>query len=318
VSKSMTQQFARPRRLRSGRHITIIDKGVTSASVRRAKLGFFLALVLTALTVWVGARTITGPVAAVVIAVVSGLAAGSVVFVVAFCWPVIRAVWHWLFEITAGTAVLATYCLLTTVMHAWWALALILLALGGPFTFPPARKRVLALSWCVITRHRLRVCFSEFIKNSSGDGRLPLILTARPTPAGERVWVWLRSGLSFSDLEGRYDKVAVATWGTEVRATRHVKYAALVRVDITRRNTLGVTVTSPLSRLIPRQFTRDNNPVSPAEPPSSAVLDLPGVPDITSEPRPERPERPARKNNNNPSSASSAITDAGDDTADWI
>ena len=307
--------FARPRRLRAGHTVSIIDKGLSGSSVRRAKLGFLLTAVLTALTVWAIARTITSPLAAVVIAVLSGLAAGSVVFVAAFCWPVIRAVWHWFFELTAAAAVLAAYNVLSGVMHAWWALAVMVLAFGGPFTYPPARKRVIALSWCAITRHRLRVCFSEFIKTGTADGRLPLILTAHPTPAGERVWVWLRSGLSFADLEGRYDKVAVATWGTEVRATRHVKYAALVRVDITRRNTLTKTVGSPLSGLIPSQTT--SSPVSPAAPPSSAALDLPGVPDITSEPRPGRPERPARKNTN-PSPAPTAVTDAGDDTADWI
>ena len=311
VSKSMTKQFARPRALRSGRNITIVDQRFASASARRAKLGFLIASIVTAFIVWAVARTIASEFAAVVIALVSGLAAGSVVFVIAFCWPAIRALWHWLFEITATSAVLATYTLLSGVMNAWWALAVMVLAFGGPFTYPPARHRIIALSWCVITRHRLRLCFIEFIKGI-GDGRLPLTLIARPTPAGERVWVWLRSGLSFSDLEGRYDKIAVATWATEVRATRHVKYAALVRVDITRRNTLANTVVSPLSGLIPAQPT--SSPVSPASPPDMTALDLPGVPDITSAPK---PERPARKNNN-PSSSPAVIADTGDDTADWI
>jgi hypothetical protein len=46
-----------------------------------------------------------------------------------------------------------------------------------------------ALAWCQISRHRIRTCFYEFIITSR-TGTLPLILGARPTPAGERLWVF--------------------------------------------------------------------------------------------------------------------------------
>ncbi len=81
-------------------------------------------------------------------------------------------------------------------------------------------------------------------------GCLPLILVARPTPAGERVWVWLRPGLDLSDLDGKTGKLAVACWAGEVRVVRaSARYAALIRVDITRRDPLTGLVRSPLARL---------------------------------------------------------------------
>jgi FtsH-binding integral membrane protein len=43
----MTKQFARPRVLRSGRNITIVDQRFASASARRAKLGFLIASIVS-------------------------------------------------------------------------------------------------------------------------------------------------------------------------------------------------------------------------------------------------------------------------------
>ena len=56
-------------------------------------------------------------------------------------------------------------------------------------------RHIIAVAWCLIVRHRIRTCFAQFII-SNQSGSLPLILWARPTPVGERVWVWLRTGLS--------------------------------------------------------------------------------------------------------------------------
>ena len=143
----------------------------------------------------------------------------------------------------------------------------------------PVRRRIVAWFWCAVVRHRLRLCFAEFIRAASRvrPGSLPLMLLARPTPAGERVWLWLRPGLDLSDLEGRADKLAVACWASEVRVVRASdRYAALVRVDVTRRDPLMAMVASPLAGLA---AGRSGEAV-----PSPAVvegwaLDLPDVPE---------------------------------------
>ena len=103
------------------------------------------------------------------------------------------------------------------------------------------------------------------------------MLWAQPTPAGERVWVWLRTGLDLSDLDGKTGKIAVTCWASEVRVARASdRFAALIRVDVSRRDPLGGVVASPFAALFGNQPAAEI-PVSPGMPP--LALDLPDVPD---------------------------------------
>ena len=141
----------------------------------------------------------------------------------------------------------------------------------------------------MIDRHRLRLCFTEFVRSANrvSPGRLPLILLARPTPAGERVWVWLRPGLDLADLEVKTAKLAVACWAAQVRVVQASENrAALVRIDITRRDPLKTLVGSPLLDLLPNP--PGLAPVSPAVPAFDLALDLPDVPSTASDPRTAR------------------------------
>jgi hypothetical protein len=107
---------------------------------------------------------------------------------------------------------------------------------------------------------------------------LPLILVARPTPAGERVWVWLRPGLDLAELDGKADKLAVACWAAQVRvAQASERRAALLRIDVARRDPLAGRVSSPLPEAIWSGDADDAAPVSPGLPPLG--LDLDEVPE---------------------------------------
>jgi hypothetical protein len=119
---------------------------------------------------------------------------------------------------------------------------------------------------------------------------LPLILWGRPTLAGERVWLWLRPGLCLDDLDGRTGRIAVACIAKQVRVMpASERYAALLRVDIARRDPLSGRVDSPLALLIPalRNIQADV-PVSPGMPPVG--LDLADIEDP-----PEPPARGGRR-----------------------
>jgi hypothetical protein len=124
---------------------------------------------------------------------------------------------------------------------------------------------------------------------------MPLILLARPTPAGERVWVWLRPGLDLSDLEGRIPKLAVACWASQARVVHASKrFAALIRVDLARRDPLVTGVASPLPGLVdlPDDFEPHNLRDQDTIP---SALDLADVPDPAEEPpQRTRPERALR------------------------
>ena len=200
-----------------------------------------------------------------------------------------RAVWHGLTEIVATAAIVAAVTGWAGVTGSWWWTLLFLPIVGGLAVVRPLRRRVAAFAWCAIVRHRLRACFAAFIRarNQIHPGLAPLILLARATPAGERVWVWLRTGLDIAELEARTAKIAVACWASDVQVTGSRRYAALVRIDVTRRDPLTRLVTSPLSRLVPGAPAP---PVTTVDVPATG-LDLDEVPEIAAPPPQRRVTR---------------------------
>ncbi|WP_344085706.1 hypothetical protein [Luedemannella helvata] len=215
---------------------------------------------------------------------------GFTVAVLVRAWPVLRVLWWWSAEIMAGLLVLLGLSTLTRVTSPLVPALVAVAALGAIAAVPPVRRFVVAWWWCAVVRHRLRVCFAQFIR-AAGKGTpvsLPLILVARPTPAGERVWVWLRPGLDITDLDGRTGKIAVTCMGSSARVVgASARWAALVRVDITRRDPLARLVLSPLPALLGETAPA---PVSPGMPPLGG-LDLDDVP----EPAPEPDKRERRR-----------------------
>ncbi len=103
-------------------------------------------------------------------------------------------------------------------------------------------------------------------------------------------WLWLRPGLALEDLEGKAGLIAVACIAKQVRiAAASERYAALLRVDMARRDPLTGRIDSPLALLIPSLRSTDADvPVSPAVPPVG--LELADIED----PAPEPPRRGGR------------------------
>jgi hypothetical protein len=124
----------------------------------------------------------------------------------------------------------------------------LLIMLGGVavlLVIPASRRAITRRVWCVITRHRMRSCFVQS-RTMTLDGRLPFLLWSRPSPVGERVRVWLPAGLSVKDIEDDAQRLAAACWAHEARVTPTRHQAALVVVDIVRRDPLGTkTVLEP-------------------------------------------------------------------------
>jgi hypothetical protein len=281
--------------------VTVIDLPVTRSYLRKAKIAFFVIAGI----VTVSAATVLShrlhPILGLLAGALVGVVCGGLVAVLVAAWPVLRVFWHWSIEIATGLAVVYGWTALMQTTDVPVSLLVVAAVAGVPAACAPVRHRLLAVVWCVIVRHRLRLCFATFMRTPGvyQQGSPPLILLARPTPAGERVWVWLRTGLALSDLEGRTDKLAVACWANEVRAVRaSTRYAALIRVDITRRDPLTATVDSPLTALVPTS-SPDNAPTSPGLPPVD--LDLPDVPepadDHADARRDRRPRTTAARNN---------------------
>ncbi|MEW2380256.1 hypothetical protein AB0883_29695 [Micromonospora sp. NPDC047812] len=280
--------------------VTVIEAPVARSYRRRAIIAFWVTLGVVGLLAATVASEYMHPILGGLLGGLIGVVVGAVVFALIVAWPVLRVFWHWLPEIALGLVAVYGWVVLMQSTPLWGSLLVVLLVVGVPAAIGPVRRMAVSWAWCLIVRHRLRLCFAAFIATNR-QGSLPLILPARPTPAGERVWVWLRPGLSVRDLEqdGQVQKLAVACWANEVRVMRASrKYAALVRLDITRREPLADTIVSPL----PDYVTVDvpaNAPTSPGMPPVG--LDLPDVPDepVTVPAEVTRPRKPR-----NPTTAS--------------
>jgi hypothetical protein len=108
------------------------------------------------------------------------------------------------------------------------------------FAVPASRRFVVRRAWCVTSRHRMRTCFAQ-TRTMTHNGRMPFLLWSRPSPIGERVRVWLPAGLEVNDLQRNIPELATACWARETRITISRAQAALVIVDVVRRDPLGTS-----------------------------------------------------------------------------
>ncbi len=256
--------------------VTVIEQKVHRSSERNARFAFIITMVIVGVLALTVASDHMHPVLAGLLAAPIAAVTGALVWVLVRIWPVLRLLWWWSLEITAGIGLTYGWIALANATPALLTLAILVPLVGIPTAVPAIRRRTVALAWCVIVRHRLRVCFSQFIiANKSGS--LPLILWARPTPVGERVWVYLRPGLSLSRLQSRLDEIAVTCHASSVlvELASESKKAAYLRFDIKRREVLTANVNSHL----PGVIDIENMPSAytpPADVPTA--LDLPDVP----------------------------------------
>ena len=273
---------------------------------RKAKIVFYVILVITPpdrhrrrqpLPVL---ALFAGPLRAVIAAIAAGIVAA---------WPVIRAIWWWDHPKPSRQP---DFGWVDSPAHPWPP-AFVYHGIPCPSSSRPhpASTRPPG-AWSPGTASGP---VSEFIITNR-TGSLPLILWARPTPVGERVWIWLRPGLSLDDLQNRLDKIAVACWAsTALAETASRSNAAFIRLDIKRRDVLTGTITSPLlghdqarrPRLRAGHY-RDPDRAGPVPGPRQRGRHYPSGPAE----RPDAPRWPDR-----PSSPAPAASD-GSDINDWI
>jgi hypothetical protein len=308
--------------------ITVIDEPVMRSFARTAKVVFYVTWAIVGLlsaTVLVAKwqhalGTTGGSVLAFITGAVLGVIPAAVAAALVAAWPVIRAIWWWAPELALAAGAIAGWVELAAITPSGTAgIITRIIALAGIAglleVIRPARRAVIQAAWCLVSRHRVRVCFSEFIITNR-RGSLPLILGAIPTPAGERLWIWLRPGLSIGDLEERADKIAAACWATSITATvPSPGNSALVRIDIKRRDPLTGVIASPLAA-IAGGIRIGRKPA-----PAPVLLDLTDVTadDVTparpsrNPQRPQWPDAPARRD---AAPASPAVA-SDDDLSDW-
>jgi hypothetical protein len=151
--------------------------------------------------------------------------------------------WRWRTELSILTLTAAAIWRLAPLITYPWAgavIGLILIALG---VLPWTRRRF----WCVLTRHRIqKLCWEARLHTRSG--RLPLILWARPTKVGVRLFILCRAGICAEDFQAHIGELRAACYARDARVTRHPRWSQLVTIDIIRHDKLAAknTVMSPL------------------------------------------------------------------------
>jgi len=293
--------------------ITVIEEPVMRSYRRKAKIVFYVVWVITGVLVATVAASKWHPIIALAAGIAAGLITGAIAGAVVAAWPVLRAIWWWAPETVIAGSLVFGWIELAEHTTLIYRLAAVAAVIGVPAAIKPVRIRIHEVLWCLVTRHRIRTCFSEFIITNR-TGSLPLILWACPTPVGERVWIWLRPGLCMDDLLDRLDKIAVACWATAaVAETASPSNAAFVRVDIKRRDALTGTITSPLLEVI----KSGNPPALRDAVPVPTALDLPQV--TASEVTPVKPTPLRRPDPKTPAAApATTTTSASDDIEDWL
>jgi hypothetical protein len=200
---------------------------------------------------------------------------------------VLGALWRWRIELLLViTLVLAWVVLAYQLPGTWptWAAPVVLATtVTALAVVPPCRRFVSRRAWCVYSRHRVRKCFLQS-RVMTHEGLLPLFMWTRPTPVGERLWLWLRPGLSGRDIDNVTDRIAAACWAASARVKVSPKRAAIVSVDVIRRDPLATSgqITSPLlAGVHPDHFDTDTEIIplpdrSTVTPASSVEGDTPG------------------------------------------
>ena len=163
--------------------ITVIEEPVMRSYRRKAKIVFYVTWVIVATLAATVAASTWHPVLALLAGLAFGLITGTIAGAIVAAWPVIRAIWWWTPETVLGGSLIFGWVELAEHTTLIFRLASVAVIVGVPLAVRPVRARIHQVTWCLITRHRLRTCFSEFIITNR-TGSLPLILWARPTPSG--------------------------------------------------------------------------------------------------------------------------------------
>jgi hypothetical protein len=296
---------------RSGGTVTVIEEPVRRSAVRKAKIVFWILWITIGLLAATVLASKWHPILALLAGMAIGLAAAAIIAALVIAWPVLRALWWWTPEIGLTLGLVTGWVDLADHTTLPIRLAVVVSITGVPAAIPQVRRRLVATLWCLITRHRIRTCFAEFIITNR-TGSLPFLLLTIPTSVGERVWIWLRPGLALSDIQDRLDLIAVACWAdTAMAESASASNSALIRLDIKRRDALTGAVASPLLGLIrPGTPARDHDDL-----PVPTALDLPDVSaaDVIPPPRPTLTRADKRTSAPTPAPAS-----LDPDVADWL
>jgi hypothetical protein len=215
-------------------------------------------------------------------------------------WPVklLLTIWRWRWELILFAAIFyivrhhgaGIVDFFDNQLPIWLTVVLTVLVGWWLIVDNPVRRFLRNRFWCVVTRHRVRACLTE-MRTLNYSGNLPFILGCFATKTGQVVWLWMRPGLSIEDLDNKSETLASACWARKATIARSTSNAAIVRIDIDRRDPLAKkTIDSPLL-----QDTSGMPEAAVADDAVLAFLTPDTVPDESTTPN-QRPAKTGRAN----------------------
>ncbi|GAB3655689.1 hypothetical protein [Glycomyces tarimensis] len=230
---------------------TLIDQFEKDSALRRAKIVAVLAAVVTGVMALMVTIAFLPAGEALVASLIVAAVAGVVAAGVSLVWPVLRVAWHWAGELVLASVIVGVYAALAVWLAPIWGLVAVGVLVGLPWVFGPVRRFLIRWGWCMVTRHRLRVACDAFMEGKGVRGAvMPLILIARPTESGERVWLWLRGDLTLKDIEDRLPELASVCWANAADARKAGQKASFVVIDLHRRDILAEDVPMPVKAML--------------------------------------------------------------------
>jgi hypothetical protein len=158
--------------------------------------------------------------------------------------------WRWRTELTLLIVTVAALWRLAVLITLIWAAMALAAFVVLVLAVPVSRRFTIRRFWCVLGRHRLqRLCYEARLHTRSG--RLPLVLSIRPTKVGYRARILCRAGICAKDFADNAPEIAAACYAREARVTSNPRWSHLVTIDIIRHDTLAASqsVASPLPAL---------------------------------------------------------------------
>ncbi len=145
--------------------------------------------------------------------------------------------WRWRYELAIGAALPLLLAWLTATVGADATVAITSVMTTLLFEWPPARRRIVARAWCVITPHRFRLACARARVHTRG-GRLPAVMRCARTSYGEQLLVWCPAGVTAADLHAARLVITSACLATDAQVVAHPTRRHLVFVAVIRHTRL--------------------------------------------------------------------------------
>jgi hypothetical protein len=147
----------------------------------------------------------------------------------------VSTLYRWRYEVAAAAIVPTSLVMLDRAVGLAWSLLVLFCLASTVLNWPAARRFVRVRLRGVLVQHRLRTAFAR-ARICTLDGRGPTILWVSPRQRQVLVLLACPAGLDTDLVQESREMLAAACFATEVRVTRHPRFAHLLVLSVRTAN----------------------------------------------------------------------------------